>query len=290
MYSFFIYFFIKLANVFQKHPFFFFLTTFKALIAWSYQLPQPGAPKSLRMILPWAVCGVKKYDLPKSESVTEAEMEPRWGHSGVLLMVLLSTFFSVAMPHSDLFCCVNVLKKWKVGVWAVEKFARKHLKLCLLAYIGPEKWSSLMPFHSQLRCTEDTSLIIWLTPILQAIFLLCAAVLLFEISAAFCYNEWLNYNGATNSSELRAMIFNAMFENIGGKKKPPPTPTSPFVSFSFRFTDNTQITNVSHTEFNWKKIKSHLVMSCIVLECEDRQCHRLHAFVALHLYSLTALH
>lgn len=156
--------------MFQKHPFFFFLTTFKALIAWSYQLPQPGAPKSLRMILPWAVCGVKKYDLPKSESVTEAEMEPRSGHSGVLLMVLISTFFSVAMPHSDLFCCVNVLKKkWKVGVWAVEKFARKHLKLCLLAYIGPE-WSSLMPFHSQLRCTEDTSLIIWLTPILQAIF------------------------------------------------------------------------------------------------------------------------
>lgn len=131
--------------MFQKHPFFFFfLTTFKALIAWSYQLPQPGAPKSLRMILPWAVCGVKKYDLPKSESVTEAEMEPRSGHSGVLLMVLISTFFSVAMPHSDLFCCVNVLKKkkWKVGVWAVEKFARKHLKLCLLAYIGPE-WSSL---------------------------------------------------------------------------------------------------------------------------------------------------
>lgn len=55
------------------------------------------------MILPWSVYSVKEYDLPKLDSIMEAEMELCSGHSGVLFVVLISAIFSFAMAHSDLF-------------------------------------------------------------------------------------------------------------------------------------------------------------------------------------------
>lgn len=208
MYSFFIYFFIKLANVFQKHPFFFF-NHFQS--SHSLKLPAPSARGSKVSPNDFAlgcVCGVKKYDLPKSESVTEAEMEPRSGHCGVLLMVLISTFFSVAVPHSDLFCCVNVLKKkvegGSLGCW---KVCSKTLEVVFISLYRPRvKLVDAIPFTAALHwgylsnCLTDSYTA-------GLFFLLCAAVLLFKISAAFCHNEWLNYNGATNLSELQTPWF-----------------------------------------------------------------------------------
>lgn len=148
------------------------------------------------MILPWAVYSVKEYDLPKSESIMAPEMEVCSGHSGVLLMLLISAIFSLAMTLTP-------------PLWPpTHRFPAKTPAIVHSPAFAQSDF--LMSFRSQLHCTDGSTQIIWLAPS-AAQFILRAVVWLCNISRAECCIECLICNWAVKYSELWNSAFKVMY-------------------------------------------------------------------------------